>query len=256
MFFKGRDSLPRERRSELSSFSKSAGIRFRDLELLNLALTHRSCGNEDPTRSQNNERLEFLGDSVLGMVAATRLYRLLADKPEGELARVKSVVVSEETLSGMARAKGLDHLLLLGKGEERSGGREKRAILADAMEALIGAYYLDAGYETASRFVFDLIEPEVQKVLQNKHRKDYKTLLQEYVQKYLRSYPSYRLLKRTGPDHDRTFWVTCAIGDTEYEAVSGKNKKEAEQNAAKMAYDSIVKTGGLEAVRLLTFEDR
>lgn len=254
MFFSGKDSLSRERRLELAAFQKAADLRFRSLELLNLSLTHRSCGNEDPLHAQNNERLEFLGDAVLGVVTASCLYTLLPDRSEGELARVKSYVVSEEVLSEEAKAIGIDRFILLGKGEEQSGGRSKKAILADAMEAVIGAYYLDVGFEAASRFVLSLVEPEVRKVLQNRHHKDYKTILQEYVQKYYRSYPAYSVVRRTGPDHDRTFWISCAVGGVEYGPVSGKNKKEAEQNAAKEAYDAIIGSGGLEAARLTQIE--
>jgi ribonuclease-3 len=254
VFFQANGGLAKERRTELLAFEKRSQIRFRSLELLNLSFTHRSCTNED--RSPNNEKLEFLGDSVLGMVVATALYELLADKAEGDLARIKSYVVSEEALAGIALDLGLDKLLILGKGEENSGGRAKKAILADALEALIGAYYLDAGIDAAERFVRQLVEPEILKVLQNRHRKDYKTVLQEYVQKFHRSYPKYLLAKKSGPDHDRTFWVSCWVRDTEYGPCEGKNKKEAEQAAAKAAYDSIVASGGLEAARLLQIDGK
>lgn len=256
VLFQGKEQPSRDRKVELSAFQRAAGIRFRSLELLNLALTHRSCGNEDPSRSQNNERLEFLGDAVLGLIAATRLYGLLGGKPEGELARIKSYIVSEEVLSELSKILGIDGCILLGKGEEQSGGRAKKAILADAMEAVIGAYYLDEGFEASERFVLRLLEPEIQKVLQNRHRKDYKTILQEYVQKYRRSYPAYKLVKRSGPDHDRTFWISCSIGEAEYGPIAGKNKKEAEQNAAKAAYDAILEAGGLEAARLLQIDSQ
>ena len=256
MLFQDKEQLSRERKSELAAFQKAAGLKFKSIELLNLALTHRSCGNEDPVRSLNNERLEFLGDAVLGMAAASRLYALLSSKPEGELARIKSYIVSEEVLSCIAKELGIDRSILLGKGEEQSGGRAKRAILADAMEAVIGAYYLDEGFEASNRFVLRLLEPEIQKVLENRHHKDYKTILQEYVQKYRRSYPAYKLVRRSGPDHDRTFWVSCSIGDVEHGPVSGKNKKEAEQNAAKAAYDAILEAGGIEAARLLQVENQ
>lgn len=246
--------MSRERRSQLTLFQRGAGIRFRSVELLNLSFTHRSCGNEDASRSQNNERLEFLGDAVLGMVAASSLYEMLGERSEGELARIKSYVVSEEVLSELAKGLKLDEYILLGKGEEQSGGRAKKAILADAAEALIGAYFLDSGFDAAFRFVRALIEPEIGKVLQNRHHKDYKTLLQEYAQKYYKSYPLYRQIKRTGPDHDRTFWVSCEVAGVEYGPLSGKNKKEAEQNAAQAAYDAIVEGGGLEAARLLKIE--
>jgi ribonuclease III len=254
--FQNAGPLSRERKIQLSAFQKRAGIRFRSLELLNLSFTHRSCGNEDPSRSQNNERLEFLGDAVLGLVAASCLYERLGERAEGELARIKSYVVSEEVLSELARALKLDECLLLGKGEEQSGGRVKKAILADATEALFGAYYLDSGFEAVFRFVRGLVEPEIAKVLQNRHHKDYKTLLQEYAQKYHRSYPLYRLVKKAGPDHDRTFWVSCEVAGAEYGPSIGKNKKEAEQSSAQAAYEAIVAAGGLEAARLLQIENQ
>jgi ribonuclease-3 len=254
MLFSPKSNLTRERKTELSDFQKSAQARFKDVELLNLAFTHRSCTNED--KSPNNERLEFLGDSVLGMVVATRLFELLADKAEGDLARVKSYVVSEEALAGIALSLGIDRLLILGKGEENSGGRSKKAILADALEAIIGACYLDAGFDAATRFVLRLVEPEITKVLQNRHRKDYKTILQEYLQKFHRSYPSYPLQRKSGPDHDRTFWISCHIGEREYGPAEGKNKKEAEQAAAKLAYDDIIRAGGVEAARLRQIENQ
>lgn len=254
MLFQGKDALSRDRKALLAAFQTKAGIRFRSLSLLNLSFTHRSCGNEDPSRSLNNERLEFLGDAVLGLVAASCLYGDLSDRPEGELARVKSYVVSEEVLSEISKSLGIDECLLVGKGEEQSGGRAKKAILADAMEAVIGAYYLDAGFDPCFKFVRRLIEPEIGKVLQNRHHKDYKTTLQEYAQKYLRVYPAYRLVKKSGPDHDRTFWVACDVGGAEYGPASGKNKKEAEQGAARAAYDSILAAGGIEAARMLQVE--
>jgi ribonuclease-3 len=240
----------------LTAFQKRADIRFRSLGLLNLSFTHRSCGNEDAARSQNNERLEFLGDAVLGLVAASCLYESLGERAEGELARIKSYVVSEEVLSELAKELKLDECLLLGKGEEQSGGRAKKAILADATEALFGAYYLDSGFAAAFRFVRGLIEPEIAKVLQNRHHKDYKTMLQEYAQKYHRSYPAYRLVKKSGPDHDKTFWVSCEVAGAEYGPLSGKNKKEAEQSAAQAAYDAIMAAGGLEAARMLQVENQ
>jgi ribonuclease-3 len=249
-------TISRERKSELAAFEKKAELRFKSIELLNLALTHRSFTNEDSAHSPNNEKLEFLGDSILGMIVATYLFALLQDKAEGDLAKIKSYVVSEETLCILARGLSLQDYILIGKGEELSGGREKKAILADAMEAVIGALYLDSGLDSVQRFVLRLVEPEILKVLQNRHRKDYKTILQEYVQKYHRSYPKYSLVKKSGPDHDRTFWMTCGIGSAEYGPASGKNKKEAEQNAAKAAYDAIVESGGLEAARLLQTESQ
>ena len=187
-----------------------AGLRFRRLNLLDLAFCHRSFVNETTENIDNNERLEFLGDSVLGIVVADYLFRLLPDRPEGDLARIKSHVVSEDALAEIALELGINSIVHVGKGEELSGGRTKKALLSDCMEALIGAWYLDAGYEKAARFILYYLKDPIDTVLANKHRKDYKTLLQEIVQKRFHSYPKYVLERKTGPDHQRTF---CYIDD-------------------------------------------
>jgi ribonuclease III len=228
-----------ERKKELQLFEKHSGIRFRELESLNQAFTHRSFAHESGESAENNERLEFLGDSVLGMVVSEYLYQTLTDQAEGELARIKSFVVSEASLSEIAKRLRVDNFILIGKGEEYSGGRTKKAILADALEAIIGAYYLDSGFMPARRFVREMLIPEINKVLEDRHAKDYKTLLQEYVQKRLKTYPHYRVVQKTGPDHDRTFWIEVHIGERSYGAGKGKNKKEAEQDAARLAYEGL-----------------
>jgi ribonuclease-3 len=140
------------RKKVLRDFLKTTGIRFKSLELLNLSFMHRSISNESDNKI-NNERLEFLGDAVLGLIAADLLYAVLSNKSEGDLAKIKSVVVSEDILSAVALELQLDTLLILGRGEELSGGRTKKAILADALEALIGALYLDSGYKNVYAFV-------------------------------------------------------------------------------------------------------
>ena len=228
--------VDQDRKKELLLFEKQIGIRFRKLELLNLAFSHRSYANESDGNIDNNEKLEFLGDSVLGLVVSDYLYRSLTDKNEGDLARIKSFVVSEESLAEIARGTKVDNFILIGKGEEYSGGRSKKAILADCMEAIIGAYYLDSGFKASRSFILKYLIPEINKVLENRHKKDYKTLLQEYVQKRFKSYPRYLLVKKTGPDHDRTFWIDVEIEGNKYGPGKGKNKKEAEQNAAGVAY--------------------
>ncbi len=215
-------------------------MRFKRPGLLNLAFCHRSYANESGGEVGNNERLEFLGDSVLGLVVAEYLFTELPDRPEGDLAKIKSFVVSEESLADIARRLKIDNFILIGKGEEYSGGRKKKAILADAMEAIIGAYFLDSGFKAAGKFILRCIVPEINKVLEDRHRKDYKTLLQEMVQKRYKTYPRYELVKRTGPDHNKTFWMDVRINERSYGPGSGKNKKEAEQAAARMAYQSII----------------
>jgi ribonuclease III len=240
-------ALNPERKKELQLFEKQARIRFRRLEFLNHAFTHRSYAHEAGESGENNERLEFLGDSVLGLVVAEYVYATLPDQPEGELARIKSFVVSEASLSEIARGLRVDNFILIGKGEEYSGGRSKKTILADCLEAIIGAYYLDSGFDAAERFVHDMLIPEINKVLENRHAKDYKTLLQEHVQKRLKTYPRYRIVQKTGPDHDKTFWIEVHVGDRSFGAGKGKNKKEAEQEAARLAWESM--TGGDKAPR-------
>ncbi|PKL09458.1 MAG: ribonuclease III [Spirochaetae bacterium HGW-Spirochaetae-7] len=244
--------MSRDRLEALGAFQRLLRFKFKDQSLLNRALTHRSYVNEDPRSTGNNERLEFLGDAVLGLVTAARLFTMLGDRSEGDLATVKSFVVSENTLSELAAGLGMDALLLVGKGEERSGGRNKKAILADSLEAVFGAAYIDSGFSKAEGLVLSLINPEIDKVMTDRHHKDYKTLLQEYAQKWHRCYPAYELDSKTGPDHDRTYWIRCCLLDADYGPASGKTKKDAEQAAAAIAYDAIIATGGLEAERLVS----
>jgi ribonuclease-3 len=225
---------------KLAAFQKAAGFKFKNAGLLNLALMHRSVSNETGIK-ENNERLEFLGDSILGAVCSTLLYQKYSEKSEGDLAKIKAVVVSEDILSGIASNLHVDEMLLLGKGEENSGGRTKKAILADAMEALIGALYLDSGYKTVFAFVERCITPEIERVTGDNYHKDYKSLLQEFCQQNFHCYPDYRLVKKSGPEHDRIFWMEVRINDTVYGSGSGRNKKSAEQEAARLAWDAINK---------------
>ena len=226
------------RKKVLTAFLKSAGIRFKSLGLLNLSFIHRSVSNEANLKI-NNERLEFLGDAILGAVTADLLYQTLSQKSEGELARIKSVVVSEDVISGVARELQIDNLLVLGKGEELSGGRTKKAILADALEALIGALYLDSGYKNAYAFVSRFISVEIDRVLENRHHLDYKSLLQEFCQQKYKKYPDYHLVKRSGPEHSRIFWVDVTVNGQVFGPATGKNKKNAEREAAKIAYEEL-----------------
>jgi len=230
-------SVP-ERKKQLSAFQKAAGFKFKNIELLNLSFVHRSVSNETGYR-QNNERLEFLGDSILGAVCATLLYQNYAEKTEGELAKIKSVAVSEEVLSSVARVLQLDNMLLLGKGEELSGGRTKKAILADTLEALIGALYLDSGYKAAFTFISQCLLPEIDRVIEKDYHRDYKSLLQEICQRHYHAYPQYRLIKRSGPDHEHLFWIEVNVNGSAYGPGVGRNKKSAEQEAARMAYQAV-----------------
>lgn len=229
-----------ERKKALLNFCKERSLKFHNLELLDLAFHHCSYSNENPgNRFFNNERLEFLGDSVLGLATADFLYNdMSSDHQEGDLAKIKAVVVSEKSLAPIALAFGIDRLLVLGKGEEQSGGRNKPAILADCMEAIIGAYYLDAGFEACDRYIKSFIVEEIRKV-QKFGGKDYKTLLQELFQKKTKKCPVYELVSKTGPDHDMVFSVSVRLGDVVYGPAKGKSKKDAEQNAARLAYEEL-----------------
>jgi ribonuclease-3 len=230
-----------ERRKELQLFEKQIGIRFRNIGLLNLAFCHRSYANEIDIDVDNNEKLEFLGDSVLGLVVSEYLFTAFKDQSEGEMAKIKSFVVSEASLAKIAKQIKVDNFILIGRGEEYSGGRSKRAIIADCLEAIIGAYYLDSGLKMTRDFVLNLLVPEIDAVRENRHQKDYKTLLQEFAQKKFKTYPRYKTVKKRGPDHDRTFWIEVSINDRCFGPGVGKNKKEAEQQAAGIAYDSLKK---------------
>ena len=228
--------MDKSRKEQLNLFCKKVKIRFKNLEMLDLAFHHRSITNEKK-HIKNNERLEFLGDSVLGIVTAAYLYNNFPN-PEGDLAKIKSAVVSEKALAPIALEFGIDNLLVLGKGEESSGGRTKPAILADCMEAIIGAYYLDSGYKNAEKYVLEFIIPEINRTITT-GVKDYKTQLQEMYQKKTKSTPKYELAEKTGPAHDQTFVVYVSLGDKKYGPAKAKSKKEAEQIAAKLALDSL-----------------
>ena len=249
-----KNKLESKRRDELRLFCKSSGLKYKSLELLDLALTHRSVLNERPVHSadasmgqasplvgSNNERLEFLGDSVLGLICVSLLYRRFPFKAEGEMAKIKSVVVSEDILSGLALELALDTVLVLGKGEEQTGGRTKKTILADAMEAVIGALYLDSGFKTVEDFFAPRINFEIDRVLDKKGKEDYKSELQELSQRLFKSYPVYKLVKRTGPEHERLFWMDVTVNGASYGPCVGRNKKTAEQEAAHLALEALAK---------------
>jgi ribonuclease-3 len=227
-----------ERKKELRAFLKAAGIKFRNLGLLDLAFVHRSVSNES-CRPANNERLEFLGDAVLGLVCAASLYGRFGEKSEGDLAKVKSIVVSEDILSVLARELQIDSLLILGRGEELSGGRKKNAILADALEALFGALYLDSGFAAAFSFVERCIGPEISRVVENDYHADHKSLLQELCQRHFKVYPQYRLINRLGPEHERLFGMEVQVEGRTYGPGMGRSKKAAEQEAARMALERL-----------------
>ena len=237
-----------DRLEKLKLFCEKLDITFTDLELLNLAFRHKSFtdGTKDYAHL-NNERLEFLGDSVLEISTTYYLYKNIK-KSEGELARIKSATVSEETLSKIANLYNFNEMLLLGQGEEMSGGRYKKTILADCVEAVLGAYFLDCDcdFSKVMKLVQLLVEPEVKLILEDKGFMDYKTELQEYCQKVLHRVPKYEVIGYNGPDHSRIYEIAVKIVDRVYASGFGHNKKEAEHQAAKLAMEIINKENKIE----------
>ena len=217
----------------MEKLEKKIGYRFRNHELLKTALTHSSYANEARDRhTQSNERLEFLGDSVLGMVTSDYIFKLYPDIPEGELTKLRASVVCEQALHEVAVSLGLSEFLLLGRGEEAGGGRERSSILADAVEAVIGAIYMDGGFAAAQPFVLSFIKPSVARTASRHNFNDYKTMLQEIVQKNREEVLSYRVASQSGPDHDKTFEMEVLLNSNVVACGRGHSKKEAEQAAA------------------------
>lgn len=215
---------------------------FHDTGLLTTAMTHSSYANEHRDQHiQNNERLEFLGDSILGLVSADYVFHRYPNVPEGYLTKMRAAVVCEQTLYEVAKELGLDHLLLLGKGEENGGGRKRPSILADSVEALIGAIYLDGGLEAARTFILSFLTDKVDLAEQGGAFRDYKTALQEIVQKNRQETLTYRLSGESGPDHDKRFTVQVLLNRNIFAEGVGHSKKEAEQMAAKAALELMGK---------------
>ena len=222
----------------LKDLETSLGYRFHNITLLENALTHSSYANERWHNSLlSNERLEFLGDSVLGMLVADYLYRTFPNRPEGELTRMRADMVCEKTLAAAANRIGIGAHLLLGHGEEQGGGRARESILADAMESVIAACFLDGGLEAALKVVqqFILVEVPVTKM----HNADYKTTLQELVQQKKNQVLSYVLVGESGPDHDKKFDVEVKLNGNVVGTGSGSSKKRAEQMAARAAIENL-----------------
>lgn len=219
---------------------ETLGYTFKNLSLLRLALTHTSFANETHAAAHgDNERLELLGDAVLGLIVTEHLYNRLEEAPEGHLARLRSAVVCEPSLACVARRLGLGQVLFLGKGEAKSGGRHRSSTLCDAFEAVVGALYLDGGLDVARKFVLSSVAKEINRVIAGDTLVDPKTQLQELVQEKEKETPMYRLVRAEGPDHNKTFTVEVYWQDLVRGTGSGRSKKVAEQAAAKEALDRI-----------------
>ena len=222
----------------IKDLEAAIGYKFKNIALLQNALAHSSYANERWHNSlMSNERLEFLGDSILGMCVAEYLYCTFPDRPEGELTRMRADMVCEQTLANVAGRIGLGEHLLLGKGEEQGGGRTRNSILADAVESVIAASFLDGGMAAAKQFIqkYILVEVPVKKL----HNVDYKTGLQELVQQKKNQVLTYTLVGESGPDHDKHFEVEVCLNGKVVGLGSGSSKKRAEQDAARVAMEAL-----------------
>jgi ribonuclease-3 len=218
-----------------SEFQQIIGYMFNDPKLLDVALTHSSYCRENGTMSkENNERLEFLGDAFFDAIISVELYRKLKHENEGKLTKTRALIVCEKSLANMGMKLNIGQYLNMGKGEVHSGGRYRESIIADAMEAVIGAIFMDGGYETARKFVVDTFTETIDNAISGKLFTDYKTQVQEALQlKGQKTVITYNLDREEGPDHDKTFYVHLICNGKRMGSGSGKSKKEAEQNAAK-----------------------
>ncbi len=228
------------RMRSLRDLEESLGYRFADIGLLENALTHRSFVNENPALPfRDNERLEFLGDAVLELTITDMLLRKFPDYAEGHLSKLRASVVNEQPLAEMARRFRLGEFLLLGRGEESSGGRMKTSLLANAFESVIAAMFLDAGFDRTAAFIGRLFAPLIGEGAAPAVYRDYKTAVQEVCQIRFRDLPRYVLISETGPDHDKRFETSLVIGEQVIATGAGRNKKEAEQQAAKTALEVL-----------------
>ena len=232
---KGRTALV-----DLAAWQQALGVSFKDASLLEQALVHSSYINENPGLAPvSNERLEFLGDAVLGLVVAAKLYHDFPYLSEGEMTKHRAVLVRRDNLAQIAGAVRLGDHLYLGKGEEASGGRDKPANLAGALEAVIAAVFLDQGSAAAQDFIVRLLDIELQKIVSQPTTTDYKSALQELIQAKGQQTPGYHVIEATGPDHDKRFTVEVRLGDTVLGRGSGKSKKAAETEAARLTLEHL-----------------
>lgn len=217
----------------IESLAKRIGVKFADISLLQQAVTHRSYLNENRDyKLDHNERLEFLGDAVLELIVTENLYNNYKN-PEGELTAWRSALVNGEMLSGIAKGLGVEDFLMMSRGESKDTGRARQYLLANAMEAIIGAIYIDQGYDSAKKFVLDNVVVKLKDILENKLYLDAKSYFQEKAQENEKVTPSYKVMKEWGPDHDRNFIIGVYLGDELVAEGEGTSKQEAQREAAK-----------------------
>ncbi len=228
------------RESELRELSQNINLPIHNLTLLDVALTHTSYANEHKKSViHHNERLEFLGDAVLDLIIGEYLFLQYPQMPEGELTRAKASIVCETSLANFSRKLGYGKYLQLGKGEVRTGGRDRDSILADTFEAIVGAIYLDSDYQKTEEFVLSHLKEALHRIAKGQYDEDYKTTLQEYIQQHGCRKIIYRVAYTKGPDHNKTFCMEALIHGEVYGSGVGKSKKEAEQIAAKKAMEKL-----------------
>lgn len=214
-------------------------VRFKNQALLRHALIHRSYVNEMNAKVQDNERLEYLGDSVLALVVNEYLYRNYQDYAEGSMAKIKSAAVSEETLARIGRKLNVGRFILMGAGEEKSGGRDRSSIIANTMEAIFGALYVDSGMRATRRCILSLLKSEIERIDQLTYLRDPKSTLQEFFQKKLKERPEYEVIEEVGPDHHKSFVVQLSVTGKEIERGYGSSKRKAEMDAAEKTLRKI-----------------
>jgi ribonuclease-3 len=222
---------------DFSGFAAKLGFAFKDLDLLIEALTHRSYLNEHRTAGSHNERLEFLGDAVLELATTRFLFDRFPNKPEGDLTAYRAALVNTNSIAEVAEGLGVNDMLLLSKGERKDTGRARQIILANAFEAILGAIYLDQGYEAAEGFLAAHLYPKIDGVIATRAYQDAKSAFQEKAQERKGITPTYKTLAEEGPDHDKQFTVGVFVGGEEIARGDGKSKQEAEQAAAQAALD-------------------
>ncbi|HPL64625.1 MAG TPA: ribonuclease III [Syntrophales bacterium] len=233
-----------DHRERVHEFETTLGYAFEHIELLYQALTHRSYLNENPDpEKEDNERLEFLGDAVLDLCITDILMRNFPDYSEGHLSKMRAAIVNEQHLAEVARHARIGEFIMLGRGEEMSGGRAKNSILSNSLEAVVGAIYMDRGFDPALDYIRRTFEPFMDRWVRHPVYKDYKTYLQEFSQNRYKTMPKYTLVHEHGPDHEKIFHIRLTISDVLTAIGVGKSKKEAEQRAAKMAFEELRESG-------------
>ena len=223
---------------QVTDFEVKIGYKYKNISLLKTALTHSSYSNEVKSKgvkSECNERLEFLGDTVLSLITSEYIYAKLKDYKEGELTRIRSIIVCEDSLFRFSESLGLGEALFLGNGEIISNGRKRKSILADGFEAVLGSIFIDGGLEAAKKFLFKFIKSPIEEIVNEGEIKDYKSLLQQIIQQNSGEVLEYTLVSESGPAHEKVFVVRAVLNNNVVGEGTGKSKKAAEQNAAKEA---------------------